>query len=57
MDMEKELKKEMKKKAKDYDRSAYCGHFAGEDPSYHFEVGAQWMYRKLNETRKEDTML
>jgi hypothetical protein len=28
--------------AKVYDRSAHCGQFDGEDPGYHFKIGAKW---------------
>jgi hypothetical protein len=34
--------KDIKKEAKLYDRSAYCGHYAGDDLSVHFSNGANW---------------
>jgi hypothetical protein len=35
----------IKKEAKQYDKSAFCGHFAGEEPSYHFRAGALFAKR------------
>jgi len=34
---------DIEKAAKNYDRRAYCGHYAGEEPSYHFKAGAKAM--------------
>ena len=54
--MNKELKKEMIKEAKEYDRTAYCGHFAGEDPSYHFEVGHDGCIENLTKKIERRTL-
>lgn len=34
-----ELENYKNNKAKNYDRAAHCGHFSGEDPSYHYNNG------------------
>ncbi len=39
--------KQLRKSAKEYDRSAHAGHYAGEDPSYHWIAGAEHVLRKL----------
>ncbi len=39
--------KQLRKTAKEYDRSAHAGHYAGEDPSYHWLAGAEHILRKL----------
>lgn len=39
--------KEVEEAAKKYDSKAYCGHFSGEEPSYHFKSGANFAEQKL----------
>lgn len=42
--------KQLRKSAKEYDRSAHAGHYAGEDPSYHWLAGTKHILRKLKKS-------
>ncbi len=44
---DKLTEKQLRKSAKEYDRSAHAGHYAGEDPGYHWMAGAEHVLRKL----------
>ena len=45
-----EVKTDIKLAAEDFDKRAYYGHFAGEDPSYHFTNGANHVLSKLSQS-------
>ena len=38
----------IEEESKDYDKSAHSGHFAGEEPGYHFESGANRVIYKIS---------
>lgn len=38
------IRTQIEDESKAYDRSAHCGHFSGEYPSYHYESGARYGY-------------
>lgn len=40
-------KKEIVKDYQDYDKSAHCSHTAGEEPSYHFRLGQEWVLNRI----------
>jgi len=40
-------KEKIKRNSKKYGKSAHSGHFAGEDPEYHYEAGANWALREV----------
>ena len=39
--------KEIRDARKDYDKRAYAGHFAGDEPWKHFHAGVEWMLGRI----------
>jgi len=40
--------KEIKKAKQEYDKRAYFGHFAGDDPWKHFQAGVEWVLARID---------
>lgn len=41
--------KELRKARSDYDKRAYAGHFAGDEPKRHWMAGVEWMFDRIKE--------
>lgn len=39
--------KEIREARQDYNKRAYAGHFAGDDPWKHFHAGVEWMLARI----------
>jgi len=46
-------KETIKQACKDYDRSCFCSHTFGEDPSYHYQNGIEWTLREIQLNSKK----